>query len=681
MKCIKLLKKITIYLTIHLVILSSLPLVAQSLPKKIIFETDMCLDVDDVGALAILHALANNGEAEILAVCFNEEHENGVGAIDAINTWYGRGDIPIGVYKGNLVNDWSSNSSYLSYLDNNFPNDIDKESADSAVTVYRKILSQQPDSSVTIVSVGFTNNLNDLLLAEPELIEKKVVELVQMAGVNNDGFNFVMHNLSNVSKNVLENWPTPIVISQEGGDIYTGDNLSTAPIENPVRWAFYKWFNDSFEGRSSWDEMAVLYGVRGLSSYFYNITTGSGSLDGYIWQMEPGFRSYLNNRKSNSFYVELIEDLMDQLPLGAHFRPNALSGWVPFTVELDASSSQVDGNRTIESYLWNFGDGTSGVGQVVTHEYTMVGEYDIQLTLIDNLGDSLISTETIRTSDPIFSPIDFFGNVKNYIRSQNGLWNTLLDSNDLRLYLSNEKRDPENIFPGFNFVKDSLYSDFNLKINVRTDEDLAQNTLADYSIVFGYQDEKNYNQLLVKHTTSKLFNVTNGQSTDIVRVTTKGIPDEKYHQLSLNLSDDQILVMIDDEVFLETSSFRLPQEGKIGFGSAKYSMFFDDVEIIRKGSTTSADHEVMTDQFRVWQNYPNPFNPSTNIKFALPMNENVKIEIYNILGQKLKTLVNESMPKGYHEVKFNGHNLMTGVYFCKIEAGDFIDLMKMTLVK
>ena len=68
-------------------------------PKKIIFETDMCTDVDDVGALAVLHALADNGEAEILAISFNEVHPSGAGTICAINTWYNRGDIPIGIYK------------------------------------------------------------------------------------------------------------------------------------------------------------------------------------------------------------------------------------------------------------------------------------------------------------------------------------------------------------------------------------------------------------------------------------------------------------------------------------------------------------------------------------------------------------------------------------------------------
>ncbi len=60
----------------------------------------MCLAVWDVGGRAVLHALANKGETEILAVMFNEVHPDGAAAIDAFNTWYGRGDIPVGAYRG-----------------------------------------------------------------------------------------------------------------------------------------------------------------------------------------------------------------------------------------------------------------------------------------------------------------------------------------------------------------------------------------------------------------------------------------------------------------------------------------------------------------------------------------------------------------------------------------------------
>ncbi len=672
--------KTTVDITIILMILFAIPLLGQDTsPKKIIYETDMCADVDDVGGLAILHAMANNGEAEILAVCFNEVHLSGVATIDAINTWYGRGDIPVGIYRGELDN--PDNSGYLKYVAE-FPHDLEDANAPSALDVYRQVLSEQPDSSVTIISVGFLNNINDLLIAEPELVAKKVKELVQMAGVWNDGFNLVRHNLSSASANVIENWPTPMVISQEGYNIYTGEIYQYAPEENPCREAFYRFFGNSYEGRPSWDEMAILYGVRGLYTYFNDVSTGSGNFGNYQWDMIPGFRSYLTNRRSNSEFEKIIEDLMMQMPIGAHFEKSTPVVWVPNSIEFDASNSIVEGNRTIEKYLWDFDDGTDGEGKVISHNYVETGEFNVQLTTVDNLGDSLKSIEMIRASDPIFSPINYFGDAKNYESGQDGLWDTQLDSNDLRLYLSNEQRDLDNILPGFNFVKDSIYTDFTFDITARTNEVLAETSLADYSIIFGYQDEDNYNQLLMKYTTSKLVSVTDKQAIDILRITKKGIPDEKYHQLSMNLSGDLITVTIDDSVFFETQSSRLLKEGRIGLGSARYSMMFDDIEIIRSDSPTSVSQQKsLPDQFKVWQNYPNPFNPSTTIRFALQEPENVKIEIYNMLGQKLETLLNKPMSAGIHKVKFNVQNLFSGVYFYKIEAGRFHDFKKITLLK
>ena len=88
------------------------------------------------------------------------------------------------------------------------------------------------------------------------------------------------------------------------------------------------------------------------------------------------------------------------------------------------------------------------------------------------------------------------------------------------------------------------------------------------------------------------------------------------------------------------------------------------------------------------QNYPNPFNPSTIIKFSLPKPENVNIEVFNIIGQKIETLLNKPMPAGHHKVEFNGQNLSSGIYLYIIEVvdparrtGEWQDVRKMLLVK
>ena len=272
----------------------------------------MCFDVDDVGALAVLHTLADSGEAEILAISFNEVHPNGANAIRAINTWYNRGEIPIGVYKGDLAN--PDKSKYLDSIAN-FPHDPPSIELPSSLELYLQVLAEQPDNSVTIISVGFLNNLYDLLKADSKLIDQKVAELVVMAGLVNDNFNTVRHDLVDKTEEVIRNWPTRLVISQHGGSVRTGTKLAEAPAENPVREAYYRWFDGQYKGRASWDQVAVLYGVRGLGDYFTEVTEGSGRLlNGFEWKMKPGFRSYLDPLLPDSEFTEIIESLMIKPP-------------------------------------------------------------------------------------------------------------------------------------------------------------------------------------------------------------------------------------------------------------------------------------------------------------------------------------------------------------------------------
>lgn len=86
-------------------------------------------------------------------------------------------------------------------------------------------------------------------------------------------------------------------------------------------------------------------------------------------------------------------------------------------------------------------------------------------------------------------------------------------------------------------------------------------------------------------------------------------------------------------------------------------------------------------EFVVEQNYPNPFNPETSISFALPQQSHVKVTIFNILGQEIETLVNETREAGQHTIDFNADGLNSGVYLYKIEAGSFVQVKKMILNK
>lgn len=86
-------------------------------------------------------------------------------------------------------------------------------------------------------------------------------------------------------------------------------------------------------------------------------------------------------------------------------------------------------------------------------------------------------------------------------------------------------------------------------------------------------------------------------------------------------------------------------------------------------------------EFKLEQNYPNPFNPTTTIQFAVPSVSDVKLEVFNILGQKVSTLINRRMEAGLHTVNFNATNLSSGVYFYRMQSGSFVQTKKMMLIK
>ncbi len=86
-------------------------------------------------------------------------------------------------------------------------------------------------------------------------------------------------------------------------------------------------------------------------------------------------------------------------------------------------------------------------------------------------------------------------------------------------------------------------------------------------------------------------------------------------------------------------------------------------------------------QYELKQNYPNPFNPTTNIDYKLPVDGFVTMNVYNLLGELVTTLVNENKTAGVYSIEFNGNNLPSGIYFCMLNAGDYSALIKMSMIK
>lgn len=308
-------------------------------PVKVIFDTDMLSDYDDVGALAILHTLADAGEAEILAVgvCTWGDGNRAAGAVEAINNYYGRGGIPVGgTSRGGLCQPGAKGfglvEKYPQWVRYPFTKD-----APSAVEIYRKALAAQPDGSVTMVSVGFMNNMADLVRADRELVAKKVKLWVCMACSWPNGKECNSQHDPESSDYAFRNWPTPIIWTdfQYGRTCYSGRAVSELPDNgNPVRDVFKKklmprekvvegktW--DQLAGHPSWDETAVLIAVRGWEKYF-NLERGHFEMVG-----DKGDDKWVADEKSASGRVteklpkaevgKVIDELMCRPPAREFF--------------------------------------------------------------------------------------------------------------------------------------------------------------------------------------------------------------------------------------------------------------------------------------------------------------------------------------------------------------------------
>ncbi len=302
-------------------------------PVKIIFDTDLGPDYDDVGALAFLHAMADSGKADILATISSNKHELVATSIDVINTYFNRPYLEIGAPRISGA-EMGSSQHWADSIVVRYPHKIRSTAeAGDAVSIYRRILNEQPDKSVTIVTVGFLTNICNLLKSEPddfsklpgkELVAKKVKRLVSMAGRFPRGREFNIYIDSASSKYVYDNWPGEIIFTgfEIGWEIRTGLRLIQSPVQNsPVKDVFrisIPLSEEDKNGRMSWDETAVLIGVYGTEGFFDTATgtiivntNGSNS-----WKDDTdGKHHYVIQKMPVPEMVKFIEDRMMHVPL------------------------------------------------------------------------------------------------------------------------------------------------------------------------------------------------------------------------------------------------------------------------------------------------------------------------------------------------------------------------------
>lgn len=269
------------------------------LANPVILDTDLSPDVDDAGAVAVLHALADQGKLHILATMVSSGDPWSGPCLDALNTSFGRPDIPIGIIKEDAV---THVSRYSQYLAEHYPHDFPPaEQAPNSLDLYRKVLAEQPAGSVTIISVGYFSNLSRLLKSGPDtyspldgkaLVAEKVKELLCMAGEFPKGREWNIYQDAEAAIDVASRWPTPIVFCgfEIGNKILTGKILQKTAANHPLREA-YQLYNN-LTNKQSWDQTTVLLADTTSSGKYLNV-----SEPGYVridkkgnnsWEALPG---------------------------------------------------------------------------------------------------------------------------------------------------------------------------------------------------------------------------------------------------------------------------------------------------------------------------------------------------------------------------------------------------------
>jgi inosine-uridine nucleoside N-ribohydrolase len=260
----------------------------QAAPVSLIFDTDMGNDIDDALALAVIHALESRGEAKLLAVTLTKDNAKAAPFVDAVNTFYGRGAIPIGAVRNGSTQEEGEYLGAVADHPERFPRDLlSGADAPEAVGLLKEILGAQPDGSVVMVQVGFSTNLVRLIgTGEGLALVRRKVRLLSLMG---GAFPTISaeYNIKidlDSSKRLFTGWPTPIVLS--GFEIGKSILYPASSIEkdfayapnHPIPPAYRAYMKMPYD-RPTWDLTSALYAVRPDHGYFSLSPAGRVAVD------------------------------------------------------------------------------------------------------------------------------------------------------------------------------------------------------------------------------------------------------------------------------------------------------------------------------------------------------------------------------------------------------------------
>lgn len=290
-----------------------------------IFDSNIGFAADDAAALTLLHALQTKGEIRLIATGTTNPSRPSPAVLDIINTHHGRGDIPVGAWKGGKPADRTGYDSALAA--SGLPHDLPAwDSLPTAAAAYARALESQPDSSVVMFCSGDVRNAWDLMRKSPALAARKIRRLVLVGGQFPAGkeFNFAASiardTLPNMIRQVVEGWPGPIHFAgnQTGGDMACGACLATAATGGPLKRIYDMEIGSPNPIRPSTDLFGALYAVRGPQPLWDVVSGGTMAIadDGSnVWTEGSGSRlAYVARKGGPEAVASVLDSLLCALP-------------------------------------------------------------------------------------------------------------------------------------------------------------------------------------------------------------------------------------------------------------------------------------------------------------------------------------------------------------------------------
>ena len=343
------------------------------------------------------------------------------------------------------------------------------------------------------------------------------------------------------------------------------------------------------------------------------------------------------------------------------------TGKSPLTVTFTGSRS-FDRNNSPLTFLWNFGDGTTGTARDTQHSFTAPGSYTVVLNVTNQLNltssDSVLIKVLGNGTPYSGTPVTIPGMVQaeNYDLGGEGVAYHDVNANNIGLaYRPNEGVDIEaSSTQGYDVYWMVAGEWLEYTINVPADS--VYDIIPYVSTVPGFGNFRIFvNNIDVS---GKRFVTNTGGWQNWAPIPVSGV--------RLNAGTQILRIEINTDVASERKNWLF----SLNYFQINYSQV-----------TGVASNNEVPASFELTQNYPNPFNPSTSIGCSLPTDSKVVIKIYNTLGQEVALLVNETLSAGSHNFLFSAGTLPSGVYFYQINAGPlngnaaFSKIMKMTLIK